>query len=278
MNFRILGLPAEPFVDLFLLSDGALAARGAVRCVADGQPGYPCRISLTDAQPGDEVILMHYEHHAVATPFRASHAIYVRAGERHYDEIDRVPPMLRSRMLSLRAFDGDGMLVDADLVEGRELEGLVERLFTNRAQPTCTRISPSRVATPHALSAPERSAFSYTYWRKALLVAPRGSVKNDGDRNKGCSHEHDRCFQLSFVGAPARGLVTVRAVIDRGRRARGIGLQMHRRPRRRGIPGDAMRGVVAADGARSPCAAFDRSRRGRGCASDGACRQCFAAA
>ena len=127
--FRISGLPAELFQPLFALSDAELAARGAVRQVADTKPGYPCRISLTDADPGDEVILTHFEHHAVATPFRASHALYVRRGETTYEATNEVPEQLRLRLLSVRAFDHAGMLVDADVVDGRELERAIARLF-----------------------------------------------------------------------------------------------------------------------------------------------------
>jgi hypothetical protein len=129
MAFRITGLPAEPFHELFALSDAELAARGAVRRIADAKPGFPCRISLTDAEPGDEVILTHFEHHAVASPFRASHAIYVRRGEAAYAATDQIPEQLRLRLLSVRAFDAAGMLVDADVVDGRELEPVIARLF-----------------------------------------------------------------------------------------------------------------------------------------------------
>lgn len=131
MGFRILGLAAEPFAELFSLPDEALAARGAVRAVADKAPGYPCRISLTDAAMGEEVILVHHQHHATGSPFRSGYAIYVRAGERMFDEVDRVPQMLRSRLLSLRAFDAQGMLLDADVVEGGDVETLIARLFAN---------------------------------------------------------------------------------------------------------------------------------------------------
>lgn len=135
MSFRLKGLPAELFNDFFSLSDRELTARNAVRRIADAKPGYPCRISLTDAEPGQEVILTHFEHHAVASPFRASHAIYVRKGEQTFDSIDQVPEQLRLRLLSLRAFDVDGMLVDADVVEGTKIECLIERLFEdNRAE------------------------------------------------------------------------------------------------------------------------------------------------
>ncbi len=132
MGFRISGLPAEQFEGLFSLSDEELAARGAVRRIADAKPGYPCRVSLTDAEPGQEVILTHFEHHPVDSPFRASHAIYVRAGEQTYDAIDQVPEQLRLRLLSVRAFDEKGMLVGADVVDGRELEGVIERLFVDK--------------------------------------------------------------------------------------------------------------------------------------------------
>ena len=129
MSFRIRGLHAAAFSALFSMSDQQLIQRGAVRRVAASKPGFPCRISLTDAEVGDEVILVHYEHHAVASPFRASHAIYVRNGEQQYDAVDSVPPMLRSRLLSVRAFDADGMLADADVADGTDLEALIERQF-----------------------------------------------------------------------------------------------------------------------------------------------------
>jgi len=133
MSFRITGLPAEQFSDLFTLSDDALAARGAVRRIADARPGYPCRVSLTDAEPGEQVILVHFEHHAVASPFRASHAIYVRAGEQTYDAIDEIPEQLRLRLLSVRAFDPRGMLVAAEVVDGNQLELVIDRLFADGA-------------------------------------------------------------------------------------------------------------------------------------------------
>jgi len=129
MSFRITGLPAEDFTHLFALSDAELAAQGAVRRNADGP--YPCRVSLTDASPGDELILVNYEHHAVDSPYRMRFAIYVRKGEETYDKIDEVPRQLRTRTLAARAFDADGMMVGRELVEGAALEGAIERLFAN---------------------------------------------------------------------------------------------------------------------------------------------------
>jgi hypothetical protein len=129
MTFRITGLPAEDFSHLFALSDAELAAQGAVRRTADGP--YPCRISLTDSSPGDELILVNYEHHAVDSPYRMRFAIYVRKGEETYDKVDAVPQQLRTRTLAARSFDADGMMVGRELVEGAALEGAIERLFAN---------------------------------------------------------------------------------------------------------------------------------------------------
>lgn len=127
MSFRITGLPAENFDHLFALSDAELAAQGAVRRIAEH--GAPCRVSLTDAMPGDEVILTNYEHHAVDSPYRMRFAIYVRQDEKTYDEIDAIPEQLRTRQLAARAFDKDGMMVKFELVEGTRLEGAIERLL-----------------------------------------------------------------------------------------------------------------------------------------------------
>ena len=127
MSFRITGLPAENFDHLFALSDAELTAHGAVRRMAPG--AVPCRISLTDATPGEEVILTNYEHHAVDSPYRMRFAIYVRRGEQTYDAVDAIPEQLRKRTLAVRAFDQDGMMVERELVEGTELESAIERLL-----------------------------------------------------------------------------------------------------------------------------------------------------
>jgi len=129
MSFRITGLPADQFAHLFDLSDTELAARGAVRQIA--RHGAPCRISLTDATPGDEVILTNYEHHAVDSPYRMRFAVYVRKGEETYDAVDTIPDQLRTRQLAARAFDQDGMMVGWEVIAGTELEGAIDRLLAD---------------------------------------------------------------------------------------------------------------------------------------------------
>ena len=133
MNFRIRGLAAEQFSHLFALPDAALAAQGALRKIADGP--HPCRISLTDATPGEEVILVSFEHHAVASPYRMRFAIYVRQDEETFDAVGQVPGQLRRRTLAVRGFDGSGMMTGWELIEGIWLEEAIERQFADpRAQ------------------------------------------------------------------------------------------------------------------------------------------------
>jgi hypothetical protein len=130
INFRISGLPVEPFLPLFGLSDSDLAARGASRFVADARPGYPDRIELRDAEPGEAVILVNYEHQSADTPYRSRHAIFVLEGAgAPYDRVDEVPEVFRPRPISLRAFDERHMMVDAELCDGCDLESAIERLL-----------------------------------------------------------------------------------------------------------------------------------------------------
>jgi hypothetical protein len=133
MTFAISGLPIEPFRPLFGLDDGALAARGVLRKVVDAPRGYPCRVTLEDAAPGERVLLLNFEHQAAPTPFRASHAIYVREAAAAPARLkDELPPALRGRVISLRAFDAGGMLVGAELVSAEDdLAAAIARGFTN---------------------------------------------------------------------------------------------------------------------------------------------------
>jgi hypothetical protein len=130
MSFRISGLPAETFEHLFALPDKELARRGAVRRITDDrQPGYPCRVSLEDSKPGDELVLVNYEHLPVDSPYRMRFAIFVRNGDETYDKVDEVPEQLRRRTLAVRAFDAKGMMVRFELVDGRDLEGAIDKLL-----------------------------------------------------------------------------------------------------------------------------------------------------
>jgi hypothetical protein len=130
MVYRIVGLSPEPFRHLYGLSDQALALEGVKRVIADGKPGYPDRIEMRDADVGETVLLLNHVCQPADTPYRASHAIFVREGaERTYDRIDEIPDVMRTRLLSLRAYDAEGMMVDADVVDGKDVESVIIRFF-----------------------------------------------------------------------------------------------------------------------------------------------------
>lgn len=132
--FRITGLAPEPFAGLFGKSDAELAALGARRFVVDETPGYPDRIEMRDLNRGETALLVNYTHLDVASPYRSAHAIFVREGATAaYDAIDEVPEVLRCRLLSVRAFDSDAMMLDADVIDGDELSAWIASAFENGA-------------------------------------------------------------------------------------------------------------------------------------------------
>lgn len=134
MSFRIRGLDPAPFRPLYGLSDAELAEAGAERHIAHSKPGFPDRIELRDLEPGESALLLNYCHQPADTPYRASHAIFVREGaETAYEAIGEIPEVMRIRPLSLRGFDSAGRMLDADLVDGTAAPGLIERLFADPA-------------------------------------------------------------------------------------------------------------------------------------------------
>ena len=133
MSYRVTGLSPEPFRPLFGLPDEELARRGVLRVVADAPFGFPDRIEISDAAPGESLLLLNYLHQPADTPYRSGHAIFVRERDvAPTDLVGELPPAMRARPLSLRAFDAEHMMVDADLVDGAEAEALIERLLADR--------------------------------------------------------------------------------------------------------------------------------------------------
>jgi hypothetical protein len=134
MSFQITALDHRGFAKYFAMSADELAASRAVRVTATNKPGFPCRVSLADAEVGDSLVLVNFEHQPGASPYRAAHAIFVRENVvQARPAIDETPAVLRSRTLSLRAFDESAMIVAADLVEGQNLAGALDRLFADSA-------------------------------------------------------------------------------------------------------------------------------------------------
>lgn len=130
MTFEIRGLEPAQFQPLFDLADAELATRGMQRMRVDAAVGYPCRVSLEDAPVGEEVLLLPFTHQDSPSPYRASGPIFVRRGIVEARRIvGELPAYLTRRLLSVRAYDDAGMMVAAEVVEGREAGPLFESLL-----------------------------------------------------------------------------------------------------------------------------------------------------
>ena len=133
-SFQIVGLSPEPFAGLAGLSPEQLAAIGARRVRAKASPGFPCRVSLSDAEPGEELWLLPYEHQPENSPYRASGPIYVRVGATQRTlAVGEVSEYVRLRQISLRAYDAGHDIIGAEVCEGEAVAAEIERQFANPA-------------------------------------------------------------------------------------------------------------------------------------------------
>ena len=132
MDFRISGLPADQFAELQRATDDELRRRGVERRIVDEPNSAPCRISLLDADVGEEVLLLNFPHQAAASPYAASGPIFIRrSATQTFDAINVIPDQQRRRLLSMRAYDERHYIVDAEVAPGTELEALIERFFAD---------------------------------------------------------------------------------------------------------------------------------------------------
>jgi hypothetical protein len=129
-SFKLIGLSFEPFVSLFNLSDSALSGMNMRRVVADKKPGYPCRVTLADADIGEELILLPFEHQPSNSPYKASGPIYVRKAAVRADiEPGAIPPYVGTRLISVRAYDAAHSMIDALVCEGKETATAIQTMF-----------------------------------------------------------------------------------------------------------------------------------------------------
>lgn len=145
MSFQIHSVSPKEFQPLFAMSDRELAEHRACKIKVDSQPGYPCRISLEDAEIGEEVVLVNYEHLPAESPFRSSHAIYVRENtEQAFPEAGTIPDLLKSRLISIRAFDISDFMINADVVDGSALETVIPTMLQD-AKVECLHLHNARL-------------------------------------------------------------------------------------------------------------------------------------
>lgn len=131
-NFQVVALSRAQFEPLFSLNESELAAKGARRMIVDAKPGFPCRISLADAEIGETVILLPFMHHDVDSPYRASGPIFVRENAVEAQLVPgEIPEVVKSRTMSVRAYDKNAIMLDGAIVPGSEIKTHIENLFTD---------------------------------------------------------------------------------------------------------------------------------------------------
>ena len=130
MNFQVIPLQSSLFEKFYGKDNSALEQSGALGYIADEKPGYPCRVSLRDAEPGERLVLSNFEHQPGNTPYRSAHAVFVIEGAADILPIKgKVPEMLACRLLSVRAFDKNDMMVGAEVLEGRDAAACFEAML-----------------------------------------------------------------------------------------------------------------------------------------------------
>ncbi len=131
-SFQLSGLSEQVFSSLFALSDDELAARNMRRVTANSHPGFPCRVSLVDAEIGEELLLLPYQHQPGASPYQSSGPIFVRRfAIRNVLPVGQLSPYVTGRMISLRGYDENDSMVSADLCEGTNLGAQIEGMLAD---------------------------------------------------------------------------------------------------------------------------------------------------
>jgi Protein of unknown function (DUF1203) len=132
-NFQIKALPYNQFAHLFLANEVELKNIGAIKMIVDEFPGFPCRVSLQDAAIGEEVILLPYQHHKTTSPYQAMGPIFIRKNISEVTlAVKEIPTMLLHRLLSLRCYNKNEMMINATVVEGKIVSETLHELFTNK--------------------------------------------------------------------------------------------------------------------------------------------------
>ncbi len=105
--------------------------------VADSVPGYPCRLCLTDAEIGEELVLVSHDPFAGDSAYRSASPIFVHREPCQPFVGNTLPLQLTRRQLSVRSFDAEDMMIEAAVVAGSTLGETLHGFFSTE---TCERV------------------------------------------------------------------------------------------------------------------------------------------
>lgn len=132
MDFLISGLAGSDFEHLYGLSDEDLREHRAIRIRVDQYPAYPDRITLRDIPVGENAILLNHHYLDSASPYSGSHAIFIWEGKLKPAVLkNTLPEVMQARIIALRAFDRNDIMIDATISSGTEIKEAILNLLAN---------------------------------------------------------------------------------------------------------------------------------------------------
>mgnify|MGYP000075082477 CR=1 FL=1 len=131
INFKISPI-GNTYNQLFELTTEELAEKNMVKMLVDATPGFPCRVSLEDAEIGEEVLLLPLEYHKTTSPYKASGPVFIRKNAVKADlAVNEIPVMLYKRQQTLRVYNTNGMMIAAKSPSTDALRKEIKTLFKN---------------------------------------------------------------------------------------------------------------------------------------------------
>ena len=130
MSFQIHALPETLFSQYFEYDKHKLNLSNAHLEIVTENHSIPCRVSLSYAKVGEIVLLVNYQHQPKNTPYKSTHAIFVRKDVRQANlVVNEVPNILTTSVLSIRGFDCRHFIKQAVVIEGLKLAETLETIF-----------------------------------------------------------------------------------------------------------------------------------------------------
>lgn len=85
---------------------------------------------ISDIPVGETAILINHTYQPADTPYHGTHAIYLREGCTHQGVyINEIPESLAVRLISLRAFDENHFMLEADICDGAAAKSRLNHFF-----------------------------------------------------------------------------------------------------------------------------------------------------
>lgn len=129
-NFIIKSLQHSKFEYLKDLTELELSVNNIVKQTVNKKPSFPCRVTLQDAEIGEEVFLLNYQFHNKNSPYSANGPIYIRPNKvSKICKKNEIPEMFLTRLISLRGYNSLSMLINAEVFEGTLLKEKIQKFL-----------------------------------------------------------------------------------------------------------------------------------------------------